>query len=55
MEEWVYQLFLKTGSVDAYLLLKELSRKCEDREFGDCGFCDESRRGDCQGIQPWRE
>lgn len=37
MEEWVYQLFLKTGNIHAYLLLKELSRGTESGVSTDNG------------------
>ena len=53
MKEWVYQMFLRTGSIEAYLLLKELSKEkeCGVEEYDR--VADDSGRRDYQGIQPW--
>ena len=52
MEEWLYQVFLKTGSVEAYLLLKELSRETNE-VTSDNGIPDDGRGCNYQGVQPW--
>lgn len=52
MEEWLYQVFLKTGSLEAYLLLKELSRGTSEVKNGN-GIPDDGRGGNHQGVQPW--
>ena len=41
MKEWLYQVFATTGSIDAYLLLKELDRNENDRESDEVGTDDD--------------
>ena len=41
MKEWLYQVFLTTGSIDAYLLLKELGRNKIDEESDEVGTDDD--------------
>ncbi len=53
MEEWLYQVFLRTGSVEAYLFLKELTREREGEVKNDNGDAGNGGRCDYQGIQPW--
>ncbi len=52
MKEWLYQVFLKTGSVEAYLLLKELSREASEVTNNN-GIPNDGRGCNYQGVQPW--
>ncbi len=45
MKEWLYQVFVTTGSIDAYLLLKELDRNENGGEKNEIGTNDDGGRG----------
>lgn len=50
MEEWLYHIFLTTGSVEAYLLLKELSDGREGEVTNGVGITDDSGWSNHQGV-----